>query len=337
MKHIYIILILLILRVVAFSQDIHFSQFNASPLNLNSALTGVFDADYRLALNHKNQWSAVTTPYKTFSGSIDSKLSKYKYKNGVFGAGLLLNTDKAGDGDFGTVQVGLNLAYHYPLLADSTMVLSAGLAGTYNQISINYNKLNFNNQFDGGQYNSTLPSGEVFPTDQFSFFDVSLGANLYYLYRATYPVNIGVSWWHINRPERSFFENSSVKLNQKLNLNIGTTIEITENTSVSPSFLYMQQGKFHEFDLGGYVKTTVDNISVQTIYLGAWLRTRDAAIIMGGFDYKNARIGVSYDFNTSKLDVASGGRGGLELSLIYLISNGKSYKVPYYKQCPTFM
>ena len=31
------------------SQDIHFSQFNLAPLNLNPAMTGSFNGDYRIA------------------------------------------------------------------------------------------------------------------------------------------------------------------------------------------------------------------------------------------------------------------------------------------------
>jgi hypothetical protein len=53
------------------AQDIHWSQFQSSPLNLNPALSGFFDGDYRFVLNHRNQWKSVTTPYNTFSGSID--------------------------------------------------------------------------------------------------------------------------------------------------------------------------------------------------------------------------------------------------------------------------
>ena len=48
------------------AQDIHFSQFYFSPLNLNPAATGIFDGDYRIAGNHRQQWRSVTTPYTTF-------------------------------------------------------------------------------------------------------------------------------------------------------------------------------------------------------------------------------------------------------------------------------
>jgi len=41
---------------VSLAQDPNFSQFFASPLTLNPALTGKFDGNFRLAGNYRNQW-----------------------------------------------------------------------------------------------------------------------------------------------------------------------------------------------------------------------------------------------------------------------------------------
>ena len=58
----------------SFAQDIHFSQFNNSPLNLNPAQTGLFNGDWRFVGNLRNQWSSVPVPYRTFSLSTDTTL-----------------------------------------------------------------------------------------------------------------------------------------------------------------------------------------------------------------------------------------------------------------------
>jgi len=42
-----------LLIINCFGQDIHLSQFNASPQNLNPAQTGLFDGDWRFVGNHK--------------------------------------------------------------------------------------------------------------------------------------------------------------------------------------------------------------------------------------------------------------------------------------------
>ena len=93
------------------AQDIHFSQYDNSPLNLDPALAGHFDGDYRFVLNHRNQWASVTVPYKTFSGFFDTKIPFEKLKKGTFGAGIILNNDKAGDSQLGIFQANVLLSY----------------------------------------------------------------------------------------------------------------------------------------------------------------------------------------------------------------------------------
>src|SRR5258708_39442880 len=59
----------LCLAPCTFGQDLHFSQFMNSPLLTNPANTGFIpQADYRLGMNYRNQWSAImAVPYKTMS------------------------------------------------------------------------------------------------------------------------------------------------------------------------------------------------------------------------------------------------------------------------------
>ena len=58
------------------SQDIHFTQFYMSPLNLNPAMTGVMNCKTRMIANYRNQWAAVlaANAYNTYSVSYDQKI-----------------------------------------------------------------------------------------------------------------------------------------------------------------------------------------------------------------------------------------------------------------------
>ena len=67
-------------------QDLHFSQFLNSPLNLNPAQTGFFHGSQRFILNHRNQWASVTKPYSTISGSFDMQLLKRKTNKRIYQA-----------------------------------------------------------------------------------------------------------------------------------------------------------------------------------------------------------------------------------------------------------
>ena len=121
------------------SQDIHYSQFNASPQNLTPAQTGLFDGDWRLAGNYRSQWSAVPVPYTTISMAADTRL-KTKLKNDVPAAGFVINSDKAGDSKFSTTQLMISAAYIKKLTADSTHFLSFGIQPGISTKRFNINK-----------------------------------------------------------------------------------------------------------------------------------------------------------------------------------------------------
>ncbi|MEM9023599.1 MAG: type IX secretion system membrane protein PorP/SprF, partial [Bacteroidota bacterium] len=82
------------------AQDMHFSQFNNSPMNLNPGLAGDFDGEYRFVLNQRRQWSSVTSnPFQTFGVSADAR-EPLDIEN--VGAGVSVYHDVAGDSRFNT-------------------------------------------------------------------------------------------------------------------------------------------------------------------------------------------------------------------------------------------
>lgn len=86
------ILFILAVTTAGKAQDQHFTQFFASPLTLNPALTGTFDGKYRLAFIYRDQ-----EPYKTFAGAIDLRFGfrniGKRYKD-AFGVGVVFYNHK---------------------------------------------------------------------------------------------------------------------------------------------------------------------------------------------------------------------------------------------------
>jgi hypothetical protein len=71
------------------------------------------------------------------------------------------------------------------------------------------------------------------------------------------------------------------------------------------------------------------------LYAGIWYRNEDAIVPYCGVEIESWKVGLSYDINTSDLNAATQGRGGLELSLKWEIPRPslRAYKaVP----CPRF-
>ena len=96
-----------------YAQDIHFSQYLTSPLNLNPALTGVMNEDLRLIANYRNQWKSVSAePYSTISFSTDGTLPPKRKTNDFFGIGMVANRDYAGASQLKVTQANLSLSYN---------------------------------------------------------------------------------------------------------------------------------------------------------------------------------------------------------------------------------
>ena len=89
MRKISLLIFAAFFAVCTYAQDPHFSQFFASPLTLNPAFTGKFDGQWRLAVNHRDQWPSIPKAYVTTSGSFDFSIMKDKLPAGdVFGIGI---------------------------------------------------------------------------------------------------------------------------------------------------------------------------------------------------------------------------------------------------------
>src|ERR1017187_492003 len=117
MKKIYLAFLVLAFGSRSFAQDIHFSQYYASPLTLNPALTGNINGDFRAAFNYRNQWFNIPTlntiaPYQTYQASFDMPLLRNNLGNDGFGIGAMFYTDKAGDGALTTFTGMASIAYH---------------------------------------------------------------------------------------------------------------------------------------------------------------------------------------------------------------------------------
>jgi len=112
LRNVYLLLFSLLLPLCIAAQDIHFSQFYASPLTLNPTLSGFSQGDYRVSGIYRNQWATVTSPFVTFAASYDMRVMKKKLKNDVFGVGVVAIHDRSANGDVSLLSGYLSVAYH---------------------------------------------------------------------------------------------------------------------------------------------------------------------------------------------------------------------------------
>ena len=152
-----------------FGQDQHFTQFYASPLSMNPALSGAFNGKFRLSMIYRDQWrNALDNPYVTYAGTVDLRFG-LKGRNGrsrdAVGVGMAFYSDKVSSIDFSTNQIMVSGAFHKSLSKAGDQYLSLGFQAGISQRSVNYENLTFEDQFNGTNEYSGV-SGEGFPEKQ---------------------------------------------------------------------------------------------------------------------------------------------------------------------------
>src|SRR5712675_1432828 len=162
----------LTLGLCALAQDPNFSQFFASPLTLNPALTGKFDFLYRVACNYLNQWPTINNAFTTYTASFDAGILKNRIPEfDQFGIGILGFADQAGDGVLKTNAAALSIAYHKSLDENGYNQIGAGFQGGYVSKRLDVTKVYFEDQLTPSGFTGT--TSEIFSGQQVSvsYFD----------------------------------------------------------------------------------------------------------------------------------------------------------------------
>ena len=319
MKYFKIIALTLILTIVvqfASAQiDPHFSQYYANPLWLNPALTGVTDGDYRVNVNAKQQWSNLNNGYLTTGASFDMAPAK----NLAFGA-MILN-QRAGDIGYNQLNALVSGSYRIRFGREGDQIINFGLqAGILNK-SFDPSRITLGSQYNPViGYDPTMAFNEDISSSNHLSPDVNAGI-MYFDASGNKSINVfgGASVSHLTQPKDKFV-GGNAKLPMRFTGHGGARIKVTYLFDITPNFIYLKQGNAEEIAAGAYAQFMLNTES--DLLFGSNIRVDDAAIAFIGLHFKSMVFGVSYDFNTSQLNRATGSRGGLELSIAFTSRKG---------------
>lgn len=318
------------------AQDIHFSQFNFSPLNQNPANTNLFDGDFRFVGNYRNQWPSVPVRYNTFSASAEMNFATLKNGDRV-GGGLVFFFDRAGDSRFTSLNTAMSVSYIKTLDKKRRHLLSGGMQFGLVNRNINYSKLNFDNQWNGDVYDPNIGVDENFIRTRFNYFD--LGVGVAYRYAKTERTNftVGFGAVHLTQPRQTFYNDNAVKLNPRFTLHTRAQIKVAKKADIVPEVQFQMQDSKYEVSYGAHAKYYVmQSTHTVALNLGAYARSAEAGWLLAGVDYDNLQVNLSYDINFSKLRNASRYNGGFEVSVIYILAKVKKINKPG-AVCPAFL
>lgn len=319
------------------AQDLHFSQFYNSPQLINPASVGVFNGDFRVVGNHKNQWRTVPVAYRTYAVAADARIP-LKLKKDIFAAGIFLCNDKAGDGSFYNNQLGLTLGFTKRLNKDSTSFLSIGFQPALTTKGFNPSSLTSNNQFIDGNFDASISSNENYSRNKIQYLNLAAGINFLQKIGKNSSFTIGLMYAHLGKNNLSFFADNSVTSTPRYTINSTLTLGVSDRFELIPIGLYQFQNKNKELVIGSLARFIFEKRADKSraFSIGAMQRLKDAFIVAAQLDYNRFRFGLSYDFTTSSFKNATNRLGGVELSLVYILKRFvkiKSYKVI----CPTFL
>lgn len=343
MKRIVLLISTLFVFGTMTAQDIHFSQFYLSPLNLNPAMTGVMDCTHRISTNYRSQWQSVlkSNAFNTYSVSYDMRVPVGRYDN--FGWGLSLWGDRAGELSFSTMEARTHFAYSKRIAGGRKRAtyLTAGAEAGIAQRSIDFLNARWGTQNNGGIYDPNLPTQEEYDYNNFLFADVSGGILLYSVLSETTNFYVGGAFSHLNRANQSFDDGEDdgeefEAYYSKLTIHAGGEVMLTNSIGLVPGIVIFNQGPSFQLNMGSSLKFNLGGRSYrrdanrQAFHLGLWSRLSnrldsgilmDALILSTRFDFNQFTLGFSYDVNVSSLQAASNSNGAYELSLVYRICN----------------
>lgn len=350
-KHLLIYL-LLISGVTLSAQDIHFSQFYLSPLNLNPAMTGVMNCNIRMVGNYRNQWASVlkSNAYSTYSASYDQKIAVGRYD--YFGVGATFWGDVAGEANFATTTGKLSGSYSKRMGGGrkEAHYLVFGVEAGLSQRSIDFDKLRWGTQHDGqGGHDPLAPSlEENLFNDQFLFGDLGAGLLWFSVFDENNNLFLGGAYHHLNRANQTFYEDNGLRedLYSRFTIHAGGEFSVASRLGLVPGVIIMKQGPSFQVNSGTSLKFLLGSgrggfSNYQAFQVGAWVRVSnkvetgyltDAVIISTRFDYNQFSLGFSYDLNVSALQPASSNNGAFEFALLYKFCGNERRGV----YCPNF-
>ena len=315
----------LVTGLMAQAQDIHFSQYYASPLTLNPALTGKFDGFARVDGIYRGQYyglSQSSSIFRTPAISADFSLFKDKMNGNALGIGLSVvndaqtstGNDPSGNGTstgkINTTSIALDLGYTLNLNKAKSMQISIGLEPSITMKNTN-GAYEYPQAFNSNlQYDVASPNNEQLAQAKKTYFNFAYG--LFFNHK---PIDIltyylGFSMNNVARPQTAVIltNNPNGKLNFLYVVHGGLEITVAKKWTLIPGFLYQNTAKANEANAGitaGYdvMDKSVNGVRQKaTIYIGIWNRMGND--VGSAFQYRNITPKIGFDYRRFRVDFA---------------------------------
>lgn len=340
------------------AQGIHFTDNREVPIQLNPAYAGIIHKDYvhRFVVSHRRQGNTILekNEFETYYASYDHKVGLCGILDDMFmGIGFDLFHDQVGrNGKQFFHRQTINLNTSVGIKLNDASFLVAGLSVGALSHGLSKDNLTFDSQYDGRDYNASLPTLEGFSNERLFHFDMGAGLLLrgaidyggvdHLLQVSTY--ELGISAKHINSKKENFLINSSeVRIEEEYRVHTKLDLLINSKLKITPSFILYKYGALNsngkewqmrpslEFPILRYWMLSsgmrISNFAEKRSNIDALVFTLKWKPYIEKSDKDNMIIGLSFDINVSPHQVgASKHYGAFEFFAAYYFTAGKKKK-----------
>ncbi|MBK8347094.1 MAG: type IX secretion system membrane protein PorP/SprF [Saprospiraceae bacterium] len=361
-KILYFLLIQIMALGTIYGQELHYSYYHFTPLNVNPANAGAFSGSYRISGIFSDKQAAFTSrPFTTLTLSADAPIIRGIRKQDWVGLGVEMDVignsglfvGKENDPTPGEVSTGstqkwafmkIGAAYHLSLDKKQTNIITLGAqfingSRDFKKLSEqdarvrqqtgfpDLDILNFNNGTQSGGNNTGNIDPFALPFNKYK--DLSVGF-LYNARRKNSDLRLGFAMEGLLNAGVGFRSKNTNKdsIETKyfgLNVHGSYDMAINKRTNIEPAFYYYSLGPAWALNVNTHAWYKVNPEKDFRGGVGLGLRNLRAAMIYIGAEFKDIRVGLAYDLTLSSATIADRSVGGFELAARYL---GKIYKKP---------
>ena len=303
------------------AQDLHFSNYAASPHNLSPAKVGDFYGSYKVGAIIRDQFSSFfNSGYRTQGVFAEMNLP-YAFKPHHWtSVGVFFDNDSAGDLGLGSNRVGFNVSYHLALDDDYRQVLSAGFQ--YSNIS---------RQFDPSGAQGDLDD-VVLMRYMTSFSDINFGLSYKSRLNKKTIFEIGTGLYHMKVSTKDLATRGSEDLIPlRINAYTALSVRTSKTISITPRILYSNAREANNL-AAQFIGTFW--LKESEIDFGLGYRFGDAIQFLVGYHIKNWTITGAFDMTVSSASAYNDRTGAFELGAYTILSKHPKAKVELVEICP---
>ena len=304
------------------AQDLHFSNYAASPHNLSPAKVGDFYGTYKIGAIIRDQFSSFFNQGFRTQGLFAEANVPYAFKPHHWtSVGVFFDNDKSGDLGLGRNMVGVNVAYHLALDYDYRNVLSVGLQ--YSYVSL---------QLDPTKAKNLFLDDNVLDFYNNSYSDFNLGFSFKSRLNKSSIFEIGTGLYHLIASTKDVATRGSDDLFPlRVNAYTALSVRTSKKISITPRIQYSKAEEASNLAaqfIGTYwlEKSEID--------FGVGYRFGDAIQFLMGYHIKNWTITGAFDMTVSSAAPYNDRTGAFELGAYTILAKYPKAKVELIEICP---